>query len=210
MGVLDADAFGVHSKEDIESVKADPIKFFEKQLSYLKLSSDPNLPKVPKTLYDGVLHNTNGETVLLIVGELHDDRGAKKNTVIDPKYTYGQDGNIYYGEDNLGLAKSKEFRTYRTSDGLEYQVLYVDTMHEFKEFYKSSGLYTNFIPNANNNNFKHVVKFVEGASITGDKVFYRNANGKTIEIRNADILNSAVNIDQLLKIKRLARKKAAA
>ncbi|MBQ8131126.1 MAG: hypothetical protein IJ193_01395 [Bacilli bacterium] len=141
IGIADAKAFGITNSRDVQEINEDAYKFFKKKLSGLKY----NIPayKVDPTKYDATLYNADGDITLLVVGELHDDRSILQGMRPDTEYRVGEDGMLYNGSEEYGVASGKEFYTIVGKDGVVYKVLYVHSLQDYERFNAENHLYTN-------------------------------------------------------------------
>ena len=212
IGKKDAERFGIFNRTDLLRAQRDPDKFFKESLKNLR--SKPKQSSVPKYAYDGAIHDTEGNTVLLVVDELNGDHNILSGTTRNADYSIDGKGNIYKGQDNLGYYSGIEFLTYKGVDGQEYTVLHANTMNDFFTFYNKSRLYSNWVPNANNQNWKGLAQYVRSAKVLdyGDVIYFVEAEDGSTQVRNVngpEDLNALVIKDLQKDINILAKKRAA-
>ena len=208
MGISEAEAFGIHNREDLQKIQENPLTFFKNQLGYLR--NRPSNEDVNKSLYDGVLHSTGGETMLLIVDELHgNDKSYLDGTSYNGDYVIGLDEHTYYQDEDLGYLHGIEFLTRTGTSGQQYTVVHAQTMEDFNNFYNSTNLYSNWLPNANDDNLHKFVKYIPNVFEVDGNIFITRLNGRVQSVRNAELLNGFVSLDYSNKIDQLAAKKVA-
>lgn len=191
IGIADAKAFNITNTKDVRDINKDAYNFFKKKLNPIKYNIQSY--KVDNTKYDATLYDSDGGVTLLVVGELHDNRNILNGMVPDPEYKIGEDGNIYKGEDELGISAGKEFYTIVGKDGVTYKVLYVHSMQDYKAYNEENHLYTNEVWNYTPENYRNLRDILYPTSSDGLAKLIQDERDR--QIRNVD---------------RLAKQKAAA
>jgi hypothetical protein len=126
------------------------------------LTQKPSIKSVDKNKYDIVAHKSDGSITLVLIGELRDTQTDISGLSPNLDYIYGEDGHLYYNNEDLGDSFGKTFYKYVGEDGIEYEVLYCDTLKDFETFNRENQLYSNTIDNYNINNVKFFSKLRTG------------------------------------------------
>ena len=145
IGVADAKAFGIEKTSDLQAIESQKEQFFLSKMQ--KLTQRPPISSVDKDLYDVVAHGADGSTTLVIINEVRDNQADLTGMSANYDYTVGVDGVIYHNGEELGDATGKQFYKYIGKDGVEYDVLYCDTLADFESFNRDNQLYSNTIDN---------------------------------------------------------------
>lgn len=221
MGIAEAEAFGIENREDLEEIERgndSALAFFKRKL--MRTVSYPEIRSASKSMYDGVLHGANGSTALLIVRELHGDK-LPSGLRPDITYTVGDDNHIWHLGEDYGNANGKDFYKYTGNDGVEYDVLVVNTMDDYNQFNTENKLYTTMLPNANINNWQDMAESLglehavddHGDVIPDEFIYYvndpnRNTSRRVI-VSDPGSLNLAIKANAVNQLNSLAAKKLA-
>ena len=188
IGLADAKAFGVERTQDFQLIESQKEDFFKNKLQLI--TQLPPSKSVNRDKYDIVAYKADGSPTLVLIGELHDSQPDLNGMIINTNYVISEDGNVYYNNESLGLAFGKSFYKYIGDDGIEYDVLYCDTLSDFEQFNKSNQLYSNTVDNYTLLNAKLFSKLRTGIANT-----------------NVERLNEAERQRQQSKINILAKQK---
>lgn len=205
IGRKEAEKFGIFNRQDLLDANGiNALEFFKKSFGYL--ASKPSNGSVPSTAYDGVIHDSERNSILLVVDEINESKILEGAT---PSLEYTKDGNghIYKGGDDLGYHYGVEFLEYKGNDGQIYTVLHANTMSDFLSFYNSTKLYTNWVPNANDNNWKRLARYIPNVNISDFGKITLNTNDTPIEIKNPIQLNYQVYQNVKQQINKLAKRR---
>lgn len=212
IGRKDAERFGIKNRHDLLAAQTKPQEFFRRSLGYL--ASKPKTSSVPTYAYDGAIHDTSGNTILLVVDEINDGK-ILSGTSTNPEYSKDSLGHIYKDDEDLGYHHGIEFLTYSGLDGQSYTVLHANTMQDFLSFYNKTKLYSNWVPNANSQNWKRLSRYVRNTRVDArGNVTYisKNEDGteEPFKITSPEELNNWIRTDVGNDINLLAKQRAAA
>lgn len=168
IGVSEAKAFNIQRSSDLELIRKQGWEFFKNRMNYL--IQKPTSSQVDSDKYDIVAHNSDGETTLVIIEELHDKAIDLSGLTVDTDYRVGTDENVYYLDEDLGLAQGKQFYKMIGNDGTEYKVLVCDSLSTFNKFNKENRLYSNTIDNYTQDNVVWFSRIKFGKLIPIDKL----------------------------------------
>ena len=160
IGVADAKAFGIERTQDFQKIEKQKDGFFKSKMQ--NLTQLPPIKSVVRDKYDIVAYKSDGSATLVLIGELRDHQVDLNEMVPNTDYVYGEDGNLYYDNVDLGESFGKTFYKYVGKDGIVYDVLYCDTLSDFEQFNRSNQLYANTIDNYTLQNAKFFSKLRTG------------------------------------------------
>ena len=212
IGRKDAERFGIKSRHDLLAAQTRPQEFFRRSLGYLL--NKPKVNSVPTYAYDGAIHDASGNTILLVVDEINDGK-ILSGTSNNPEYSKDSSGHIYKDGEDLGYHYGVEFLTYSGLDGQSYTVLHANTMQDFLSFYNKTKLYSNWVPNANGQNWKRLSKYIKNVrvSATGNVTYIdKNDDGteEIVKITSPEELNNWIRLDVRSDINQLAKRRESA
>lgn len=194
MGRTNAEKFGIRKGDSLYKIKQLKEKFFSDRI--LAQGKLPHSRMVDSSTYDVMLTGPNGEKLFVAVKSRHKDLNLEGYRNASDVFEKRNNGSIYYNEQEICTAASKEVYAKPYPGGMAYLML-VDDFSEIEELMESE-VYNNQRINYTSNNpadlflYQYQDNINENGIVDSD-IYIKTKNGETIVVAEGTNINDFIN-----------------